>query len=254
MRFSVLGPLTVDHDGLDITPRAPELRTVLALPLLSPESIVPFEAVVDELWVGNAPPSARNTAQSYVTSLRRLLAAEPGLCIVLRSYGYRLEVDPAAIDLSVFRQHVTAYRAQRGTDAQAAHCELAAALKLWHGQPLANVRRWPRLEASFAQLNELWITAVEQRIDLDIAAGRHHDVLEELFLLTKLFPLNENLCAQLMLALYRSGRRHAALEAYQTIRQSFADDLGLDPCPPLQRLHHAVLNCVPGLDLLSHPA
>ncbi len=254
--FSVLGPLHVGHVGhvvheeRDLTPSAHKLRTVLAVLVLAPNTVVTSDTMIEELWGAEPPASARNTLQSYVVHLRRCVDATGSSArIDTVSYGYRLDVDPAAVDWAAFRAHITTARAARAHgDARAARDELSWALDLWRGRPLVNVPQGPLLQASHSYLTELWLSAIERRIALDIEVGGHHDVLGELTLLCGQHPLNENLVAQLMLALHRSGRRYGALKAYDALCRSLATELGLDPCAALQRLHRAVLNGDPALD------
>lgn len=247
--FRVLGPLQVESCDGDRTPTAHKLRTVLALLLLSPNAILPSDLIIEELWGGSPPASARNTLQSYVVHLRRALQPDGTARIETRGYGYKLAVDPSDVDLMQFRGHLTAaYSDRLRSDPRGARDELVAALALWRGRPLAGVPLGPALEAATSYLGELWLSAVERRISLDVELGLHHDVLGELTLLVREHPLNENLTAQLMLALYRAGRRYVAVDAYHTLRRALADGLGLDPCPALQRLHQAVLTCDPVLD------
>ena len=247
--FRVLGPLQVEVDGSDCTPSAQKLRTVLAMLLMSSNSVLAGDAVAEELWGAQPPASARNTLQSYIVHLRHSLEGDDRARIETRSYGYELVVDRRAVDLTEFREHIAAsYHARLRSDLERARELLDSALRLWRGRPLVNVPMGPMLQASYSYLNELWLSAVERRIALDVELGRHHDVLGELTLLVRQHPLNENLTAQLMVALYRSGRRYASLEAYRNLRQALAEEIGLDVCPALQRMHHAVLTCDPMLD------
>jgi SARP family transcriptional regulator, regulator of embCAB operon len=247
--FRVLGPLQVQVGGADATPSAQKLRTVLAMLLMSANSVLAGDAVAEELWGARPPASARNTLQSYIVHLRHSLQGDDSARIETKSYGYELVADPRALDLTAFRDHIAAaYHARVRCELERARELLAAALRLWRGRPLVNVPMGPMLQASYSYLNELWLSAVERRIAIDVELGRHHDVLGELTLLVRQHPLNENLTAQLMLALYRSGRRYAALESYHALRRTLAEEIGLDTCPALQRMHHAVLTCDPMLD------
>jgi DNA-binding SARP family transcriptional activator len=247
--FRLLGPLQVDVLGVDRTPSAQKLRTVLALLTMAPNAVLAADAIVEELWGGRPPASARNTLQSYIVHLRHGLESDDSVRIETKSYGYKLVVDPRIVDVTEFREHIAgALHARVRAEPDRARERLVAALDLWHGRPLVNVPLGPMLQASYSYLNELWLSAVERRIAIDVELGRHHDVLGELTLLVRQHPLNENLTAQLMLALYRSGRRYASLEAYHTLRTALAEEIGLDTCPALQRMHHAVLTCDPVLD------
>jgi SARP family transcriptional regulator, regulator of embCAB operon len=247
--FRVLGPLSVESNGVDRTPSAQKLRTVLAMLLMHPNTILGSDVITAEVW-GSAPPaSARNTLQSYIVHLRRCVAFEESTRIESDSYGYRLVVDESRVDLADFRSRLAdAYEFRRRCESEAARDALRAALGLWRDQPLTNVPLGPVLQSSYSYLTELWLSATERRIAIDVELGGHHDVLGELTLLVGQHPLNENLSAQLMLALYRSGRRYAALRTYETLRQALVDELGLDPSPVLKRMQHAVLTCHPALE------
>ena len=247
--FRVLGPLHIEVAGADNTPSAQKLRTVLAMLLMSPNSVLAGDAVAEELWGARPPASARNTLQSYIVHLRHCLEADDTARIETKSYGYKLVVDPRSVDITEFREDIAAaYSARVEGRPELAREYLVSALGLWRGRPLVNVPLGPMLQASYSYLNEMWLSAVERRIAIDVELGRHHDVLGELTLLVRQHPLNENLTAQLMLALYRSGRRYASLEAFHALRRTLADEIGLDVCPALQRMHHAVLTCDPLLD------
>lgn len=243
MRFSLLGPLHVEHERSDLTPTAPKLRTVLAMMLVSPNQVLSVQQFVDEVWGEDPPTSARNTLQSYIVHLRRRLEVDDATAIHSESWGYKLATDESLLDLATFRNHIAAAQRHRERgELPAAELQLTLALAQWKGPPLVNVPLGTTLQASQAYLEELWLCASEQRIELYIRTGRHHDVLGELTLLSRRFPMNENLRAQHILVLYRSGRRYKALAAYDSLRRLLVDELGLEPCPALQRLHHDVLN------------
>ena len=132
--------------------------------------------------------------------------------------------------------------------AEAAAVTLREALGLWRGPALED------FDDDFARgdrirLEELRATALELRIDADLALGRHEQVAAELATLTSEHPLRERLWGQQMLALYRAGRQGEALRAYQAARTALGEELGLDPGPELQRLEAAILARDPALDL-----
>src|SRR5262249_35196281 len=135
-------------------------------------------------------------------------------------------------------------------DAESAADLLCQALDLWRGTPLADVSFEPFAQAEIARLEERHVVALEERIEADLALGRHDDLVGELEALVARNPLRERLRAQLMLALYRSGRQSEALAAYQHARGKLVEELGIEPGRPLRELHQAILNQDPGLDLL----
>jgi len=118
---------------------------------------------------------------------------------------------------------------------------LAEALGLWRGDPLAEFRREPFAEVAAARLGELRLEAVAQRIDAELALGQDEALVAELRALVSLEPLREPLRAQLMLALYRSGRQAEALQVYREGRATLVDELGIEPGPQLQELERAIL-------------
>ena len=130
---------------------------------------------------------------------------------------------------------------------------LGAALAMWRGSALADIQVGSRLEIQQTRLNEMRVGALEQRIEADMLLGRHRDILGELAALSVEHSLNETVHAQLILALYRSGRRSQALSAFHRLRGSLLDQLGLEPSPMVQRLQHAILTADPGIELVERP-
>jgi hypothetical protein len=158
-------------------------------------------------------------------------------------------VDRAALDAAVFEDRVEAGRVAlaAGEHARAA-AVLRAALGLWRGPVLADLADYPFVGAEAARLEDLRLAALEARIDADLALGGHAGLTGELDRLVSEHPLRERVHAQRILALYRCGRQADALAAYRRVRELLADELGVDPEEPLQRLHHAVLTHDRALD------
>ncbi len=125
---------------------------------------------------------------------------------------------------------------------------LGRALALWRGPALVDVRMGRVLEIETASLEETRLGVLERRIEADLALHRHADMLGELSTLAAQYPMNENFCAFLMMALYRSGHAGRALVAFQRLRSALRGELGIEPCPRLQRLQRAVLSRDPLLD------
>lgn len=244
LQFRLLGPLEASRDGvrLDLGPR--KQRAVLALLLLSANRVVSTERLIDDLW-GDAPPdTARSALQVYVAGLRKALGAD-GASLRTRSPGYVLELEPGALDLDRFLQLRTEARAS-GDDRRKAEL-LHEALALWRDTPLAELRAEPFSPSASAHLEQLRLEALEDRIDADLALGRHAAVVPELDALVAEHPYRERLRAQLMRALYASGRQADALEAYQAARRALNDDLGLKPGKELRELQAAILRQDEGL-------
>ena len=238
LQFGILGPLEVTRDGAVVDLGARKQRAVLAVLLLNANRVVPTERLIDELW-GDAPPdTARSALQVYVAALRKALGSEGGT-LRTSAPGYVLDVELGALDLDRF----VALR----SEAHAAGDEgrrselLREALELWRDRPLADLSAEPFAATAVARLEEQRLEVLEQRIDADLALGRHASLVGELEALVAEHPYRERLRAQLMLALYRSGRQADALRVYRTGRRTLDDELGLEPGPELRELEAAIL-------------
>lgn len=255
MEFRVLGPLDVSENGETIPLGGTRQRAVLAVLLLHAGHVVSSDRLVDELWGEEPPPTATHTIQVYVSNLRKALATivgeqEARARLETRPPGYRLRVDPGELDLTQFEELVESARGHlEQREARLAAGELKQALGLWRGPALADFEFEPFAQSWIARLEELRLTAVEERVEAELASGRHPDLVAELEALVPQHPLRERLRGQLMLALYRSGRQAEALEAYQEARSVLVDELGIDPSPSLQRLEKSILQQDPALDL-----
>ena len=215
-------------------------RSVLAILLLHPSETVSSDRLIDELWGEYPPADAQTALQQHVSRLRKAL--EPHAVLVTRTPGYGLEFAPEQLDLERFR--VLAERGRNELDAARpddAARTLRDALELWRGPPFADLAMEPFALAATRELEEERLAALETRIDADLACGRHSELVGELTSLVRAHPLREQLRAQLMLALYRSGRQSAALDAYSDARQTLVSELGLEPGPELQELQQAIL-------------
>jgi DNA-binding SARP family transcriptional activator len=204
-----------------------------------------------------APQTAATSLHTYVSQLRKLLEGENGAeprVLFTRAPGYVLEVDPGHVDLNQFELLVRRGKRELAAgDADAAAGTLAQALSLWRGRPLQEFGSAPFAPAECLRLEELRISVLEDRIDADLALGRHHDLVAELDPLVAEHPYRERLCGQLMLALYRSGRQTEALEAYRKTRRRLADELGIEPGPALQALEQAILRHDPAIAVAAPP-
>ena len=244
-------------------------QALLAILLLHHDEVVSADRLIDDLWGESPPETALRTLQAYVSRLRKALDAngaaqseEPesratanGGVLLTRGRGYLLEVAPGGLDLERFRD-----LAERGRDALAAGnpdegaTVLREALGIWRGPPLPEFAYEPFAQPVIAQLEELHLAAVEDRVEADLALGRARELVIQLRDLVARHPLRERLRGQLMLALYRSGRQAEALEAYQAFRRSLSEELGLEPGPAIQRLELSILNREPALSLAATDA
>ena len=245
-QFRLLGPLAVSVDGEPLALGGQKRRALLAALLLEANRIVSRDRLIDALWGEEPPDTARNTIQVYVSQLRKLL---PEGTLETAPPGYRLAVDPEAIDLFRFIQLTQQARAALtvGNASDAAET-LREALALWRGPALADLAWEPLAQGEVVRLEELRLAALEDRIDADLALGRHGQVIGELESLVAEHPLRERLRGQLMLSLYRSGRQADALAVYQRARKALVDELGIEPGEALRKLERAILAQDPSLE------
>src|SRR5712692_2464720 len=238
-QFSLLGPLSLSRDGEPTAIGGQKPRALLAALLLEPNRVVSRDRLIDALW-GEAPPdTARNTIQVYVSQLRKLL---PDGALETAPPGYRLVVDPETVDLYRFARLCDEGRSRLADgDAAGAAETLRAALALWRGAPLEDLPSEPFAHAEIARL--------EDRIDADLALARHGQLVPELERLVVEEPLRERPRAQLMLALYRTGRQADALAVYQRARKALVDELGIEPGESLRKLERAILEQDPSLGI-----
>ena len=252
MEFGILGPLEVRANGRALELGGPKPRALLTVLALHPNQPVSAERVAVALWGEDTPPRAVKTVQVHVARLRKALG-DPEV-LVTTPAGYCLRVRRGELDAERFEHLVAAGRralaAGRGEDAAA---ELRDVLSLWRGPPLAELAAAPFAPAEIARLEEQHLAAVEVRVEADLAAGRHAELVGELQQLTREHPWRERLHAQLMLALYRAGRQADALEAYRQARGVLVEELGIEPGAELHDLHEAILAHDPALDTPAVP-
>jgi DNA-binding SARP family transcriptional activator len=245
--FRVLGPVVVAADGESRALPGKE-RALLAALLLQPGRIVSTDGLIEALWGTEPPASARKTVQWHVKQLRRTLGPQIAERIITRAPGYLIEVRPGELDLDNFSGLADRGRsAARAGDWERAADLLAAALAQWCGDPLSDVPSAALRRSEVPRLTELRAQVQEARIEADLHVGRHQEVTAELRQLVATQPYRERTCAQLMLALYRSGRRGEALDAYQRARSGLRDELGIEPGSELQRLYQRILAADPAL-------
>lgn len=249
MEFRILGPLEVVEDGEPVALGTLKERLVLGVLLLHANEFVSRERLIDDLWGEAPPPTARKAVNVYLSKLRKALGVTGADPITTAAGGYRLLVEPELLDAS--RVQVLTEEARQsvaGGDPEGGAERFREALALWRGPTLAGLELESRGRDEVAQLDELRIVALMERIDCDLALGRHEQVVGELNVLVGEHPLRERLRAQQMLALYRANRQADALEAYTEARQTLVDDLGIEPSEALQRLQQAILRHDPSLE------
>jgi DNA-binding SARP family transcriptional activator/ABC-type branched-subunit amino acid transport system substrate-binding protein len=254
MEFRILGPLEVSDEGRRVEIGGHKQRALLASLLLHANEVVSLDRLIDELWGETPPPTAAKTLQAQVSRLRRSLNGDedPGAHmrgpLQTRGHGYVLTVEPGQVDADRFQGMLEEARRARaeGKPDEAAE-ELRRALALWRGPALADFAYESFAQTEIARLDELQVTALEERIEADLALGRHAVLIGELEALVARHPLRERLRGQLMLALYRSDRQAEALHVYQEFRLALAEELGLEPSQGLQRLERQILEQDPEL-------
>jgi DNA-binding SARP family transcriptional activator/uncharacterized protein YqgV (UPF0045/DUF77 family) len=245
--FRVLGPFEVLDVGDALPIGAFRQRAVLALLVIHAREVISTDRIIDELWSGSPPPSALKTLHAYVSRLRSVLHRSAATnadseLLLTRHGGYVLDVDEAQIDSVRFERMVAdAAEALQSGRPQTAADGLRDALSLWRGTALADFVYEPFAAHESQRLMERRIQAVELRVDADLALARHASVTAELEGLVGEHPTREKLWAQLMTALYRSGRQADSLAAYGRVRRLLVEQLGIEPGPELRRLERLVL-------------
>jgi DNA-binding SARP family transcriptional activator len=247
MKLGILGPLYIaDAAGQLRNPPAFKLRALLAQLLVEHNRVVSTERLMDGLWAGAPPKTARTAMQVYVCSLRKLLeeAHLPTdvVNIVTCPPGYMIKVDEQEFDVPCFERRLRDSRqAHDRGDYRAASELISGALELWRGPALYDVGCITTLAAEARRLDELRTVAREWRVCIDLELGLDGDLVSELYTLTTEHPLRERLWEYLMIALHNQGRPAEALQAYNTARMTMLDQLGLETGTTLRELQQVVL-------------
>jgi YVTN family beta-propeller protein len=231
VEFRILGPLEVDHDGRPVSIRRGKEQALLVYLLLHPNEVVPTTRLIDALWDERPPPTASKILQNAVSHLRRELGEGR---LLTRDSGYLLRVADEELDVQRFERLAKDGRNQD-------------ALALWRGAPFIGLTDERFVEDARRRLDEQRLAVLEDRIDDDLAAGLHDEIVPELEQLVSEHPLRERLQAQLMQALYGVGRQADALESYRRARRTLSEELGLEPSPELQELERRILRQDPEL-------
>ena len=255
IEFRVLGPLEVMRGGRLVEIGRGRKRALLAILLLHANEVVSSDRLIDEVWGERAPATAPKILQGYVSQLRKVFSdADGGSVLVTKPPGYVLRLEPGQLDVEHFVALLGKGRAALADGAAGdAAMLLREALELWRGPPLADFAFDSFATEEIARLEELRLSAVEERIEADLALGRQADLVAELEAFVARHPLRERARGQLMLALYRSGRQAEALQVYQDGRRTLVEELGLEPGRALQQLEQAILQQDPSLDLARAP-
>ncbi|TYB64750.1 hypothetical protein FXF51_20025 [Nonomuraea sp. PA05] len=241
MFFTVLGPVGVQVAGRTHVLRRAQTRGLLAFMLLRANRVVPAEALIEALWGGAEPRSARSQIQNGMSAVRAQLRAHGGEEMLSSGpAGYLLTVAAGQVDHALFELRRREAVAAAGWSPGRAAAALRAGLELWRG-PVLGGAAGSYVEPARARLLDRYLTAREEFVELELRLGRHGEVAAEFLAAVDEHPGRERLRRQVMLALYRSGRQVEALRLYREHRARLAEGLGLDPGPELVALHQAIL-------------
>ncbi|MEV6166535.1 AfsR/SARP family transcriptional regulator [Streptomyces sp. NPDC052052] len=251
MRYEILGNLRVT-DGDEVAALgARKIEPLLATLLIRSGQIVSASHLITEIWENDPPRRAIATLHVYISQLRKFLTAlgETPSSIVTRAPGYVLQLGDSTLDVHEFQQLVHEgrghARARRHTEASRA---FSAALGLWRGDVLGDLRGGPTIESFSTWAEEARLECTEMLFEADLARGAHRELVAPLYQITLEHPLRETFHQFLMLALYRSGRTSEALMAYESVRTKLDTEIGIMPCRALNELRQAILLSDPALD------
>jgi WD40 repeat protein/DNA-binding SARP family transcriptional activator len=243
LEYRALGGLTIADNGDDVSVGGPRQRRLVAMLLVHRNSVVSAGRLSEAVFAGEPTPGASTTLRSYVARLRKVIDGDgSGSMVVTQAPGYMLEVPDDAFDVARFEGLVAEGQSRLARDdAVAASSALREALAVWRGDAYAEFadEEWARPEAQ--RLGELHLIAYENLVEAELACGRAAEMIPQLETLVAEHPLREAFRAQLMLALYRSGRQVQALRVFRDHREVLAEELGLDPSPELAELERRIL-------------
>ncbi|MEV7686783.1 AfsR/SARP family transcriptional regulator [Streptomyces bungoensis] len=245
MNSGVLGSLLLTDTDENLVPSAPKPRQLLAFLMLRTPQMVRASDCITELWGSTPPKSAMSTLQTYVLHIRQALRGprrDRSHLLLTRNQGYQLALETAGFDRFRFTELTRLGRlAAAAGDHRTASEMFSLALAQWRGPALSDVSPGPLSSPHLAELAETRQVVLEQRIEADLALGKHRELVDELRDLAARHPTHENLHAQLMVALYRSGEPQRASDVFHSLRRTLGDSLGIEPVPRMRRLHQAVL-------------
>ena len=242
VRYRVLGPLTAVRGSDFCALGGVRQQMVLAVLLANCNRFVSQDALIDAVWDGRPPTAARTSLHTYISNLRRVLGNDQ---IGHSGHGYQVEADEKTFDALQFERLAGNGHALRTMNPIFAAAVLEEALKLWRGPPYGDLGGHAALAFDVNRLDELRLSVEEDRIESLLVIGEHDLVIGRLQVLTREHPFRERFVAQLMLALYRSGRQADALHVFRDCRLRFGEELGIDPSDELWRLEEQILNHEP---------
>ncbi|MHC9296664.1 AfsR/SARP family transcriptional regulator [Mycobacterium sp. LTG2003] len=234
MRYLLLGPMSVVRDEESVGLGGLRQRGVLAALLLAGGRTIETDLLVDMVWGDTPPPKPIASLRAYIANLRRILSGDR---LITDHNGYRLNLGSDLVDIREFESLVREGRRLLAADDDVAAARvLERSLRLWRGAPLADFRDQPFVHHEVHRLQALRADAVEARFDAQLGMGRNWELIAQLESEVAAHPLREKLWAQLMLAMYRAGRRADALHAYRRVQVLLDAELGVQPGAELQRL------------------
>jgi DNA-binding SARP family transcriptional activator/pimeloyl-ACP methyl ester carboxylesterase len=244
--FRILGSLEIEGPRGRVDVGGAKRRALLAYLLAHAGEVVPRDRLVDDLWEQQPTPGAPHTVQTYVSQLRKVFAPlDERVAIANRGGGYVLELPATSLDVSIFER--CCVEASRQSSPTGRLAKFDEALALWRSAPLAEFAGAAWADAYATRLEARRLEALHERADALLALGRHAEAIPELEGLVRDHPFDERLWAQLLVAYFRAGRQGDALRAYQVLRSTLADELGITPSPELQALERQLLDQDPAL-------
>jgi DNA-binding SARP family transcriptional activator len=243
LEFRILGPLEAHHDGQQVRIGGPRQQIALAMMLLEPGKVISLSRLIDAMWDGEPPATARSQVQICISNLRRTIAAVGGPDVIdTHSHGYLIRVADGTLDLREFEAAVAAGRKSlaAGNPAEAA-AQFRGGLAMWRDPALSNISS-ALVQNSVTHLNELRLSVLESCLQAELLTGQFEDLVGELAKLTSEYPLRERFRALQMTALSRAGRQAEALGVYRSTHSTLTDELGIEPSKELQDLHQTILN------------
>ncbi|MFC5290548.1 BTAD domain-containing putative transcriptional regulator [Actinokineospora guangxiensis] len=251
LTYRILGPIEVQAGGEPVEINGTFQRTLLAALLVNHDRLVLTDSLIGELWEHNPPRNAENALQAHISRLRRRLRSvdpdEKSARFLSMPSGYRLCLNDDAFDADVFTHALLDVRANTGLAPQDMIARLRQALTLWRGPTFGGNLGGFICQAAAVRYKEYRAAALERLFDAELKIGRHNEIIAELSELVESESLNERLCQQLMVGLYRGGRQRDALAAYQRMRNRLMDELGVEPSPVLMKCQMAILAHDPAL-------
>jgi len=259
LHFCMLGLIVVigvDGAAIEVTSRTQ--RAILALLLIHRNEVLSADRIIEEIWGDDESRPRPKSLQFHISKLRDALdpTRTSGHGGVIRTHpaGYVLEVADEQVDVANFERLVNDAGRSETVDLSEQRATLDDGLSLWRGRVLDDVPELRSAQAEAERLGELWLEAMERRIDLDLALGRHAGLVAEIEVLVQQHPLRERLWGQLVVSLYRCGRQAEALRAFQQARDQLVEELGIEPSAALRDLEVRVLQQDPSLDFVSEEA